>query len=483
MGARGLMKPRESVWRSPVSLAGLRWLTVIVPVVFLAVLDVLRHVTPFEILHTWPASLLTLGLLVGGVAVFSKAVLDQVEAMQDKTVRQNKELAALEEGARHQAEQLRGLHEAGLALAADLSLEAVLQRVVDLARDLAHAQYGALSVLDEGRRIERFITSGITAEERAGVGPPPSGRGLLGLVLEASEPLRTANIADHPSSAGFPPGHPPMSSFLGMPLTYKGRVLGNLYLTNKQGAAEFSEGDAAVLRLFAAQAAVAIENARLHAQVQRMAIEEERQRIAREMHDGMAQVLGYVNVKAGAARRLVDLGRVEEAALELQQLENAAREVYAEVREAILGLRTIVEGGPGLVGVLQGYLERFSEQSGIQAELEADAGDGRVLLLQPEEEVQLIRVVQEALSNVRKHARANRACVRIAIQGNETVLEIEDDGRGFEPGRAHRAAPQFGLQTMRERAEGLGGFFSVESQPGKGTRVTVRIPRKRDQDT
>ena len=460
-----------------VTLRILRWLTVVLPILFLALVDFLRHSPSLEFLQTGPASLVTLALLAGAIALFSRMVLDQVEAMQRRVIEQNKQLSTMGEAAQHQAAQLRALHEASLALASDLSLDAVLQRVVNQARNLAGAQYGALGVVDAENNMQQFITSGISAEDRARLESPPKGRGLLGAVLKANEPLRIRNIAAHPNSVGFPPGHPPMTSFLGVPISYKGHVLGNLYLTNKLDALEFSETDSAVLQLFAAQAAVAIENARLHTQVQHLAIEEERQRIAREMHDGLAQVLGYVNVKAGAARRLVDLGRVSEAGLELQQLENAAREVYAEVREAILGLRTITQGETGLIQVLRGYLQRFGELSNIPVELLIE-GDDAALALRPDAEVQLIRIIQEALSNVRKHAGAQKAYVRLGVEQDVTVLIIEDDGKGFSSDRSSlRGGPQFGLQTMRERAEALGGSFMIDTAPGRGTRIVVRLPR------
>lgn len=475
-----LISPIE---RKGMTLPALRWLTVALPFLFLAILDILRHATPLEFLHTWPASIVPLGLVVGGIALFSKAVLDQVEAAQRRVIQQNQELTTITEAARTQAAHLRGLHNAGLALAADLSLDTVLQRVVDLARELSGARYGALGVFDENKRIQRFITAGITPEERARMGQPPQGLGLLGEVLKTNAPVRVRDISSQPAFIGFPPGHPEMTSFLGVPISYKGQVLGNLYLTNKQDAPEFTEADSTILELFAAQAAVAIENARLHAQVQLLVIEEERQRIAREMHDGLAQILGYVNVKAGAARRLVDLGRVGEAARELQQLEDAAREVYAEVREAILGLRTVLQGENGLIAVLTGYLERFSEQSGIPVDLKLE-GEQAALSPSPEAEVQLIRIIQEALSNVRKHASASKASVCLRATPEGTLLVVEDDGKGFTADRpSPRGGPQFGLQTMRERAEAMGGSFSIDSGPGRGTRVTVQMPRRRIEET
>lgn len=378
-----------------------------------------------------------------------------------------------------QAEQLREVYRAGLALASDLSLDAVLERVVDLARELTGATYGALGVRGPDGDLEQFLTSGISAQEREKIGPLPRGRGLLGEMLTSSEPLRVRNIAEHPGSVGFPPGHPPMASFLGVPVAHRGRILGSIYLTDKRGAEEFSEDDAALLVLFAAQAGLAIENARLYERVQHLAIEQERGRIAREMHDGLAQVLAFVSVKAGAVRRLQEVGKYTEAAAELERLEEAARDAYADVREGVLGLRVMTQQGAGLVAALRTYLEEFSLQSGIGVDLVVESGESEDVL-PPELDVQLIRIVQEALSNVRKHSGATGAEVRFAADPREVVVAIEDNGTGFRADRMGGAGgPRFGLQIMRERAESVGGTFEMQTAPEKGTRVTVRVPRQR----
>ncbi len=459
------------------SLRGLRWVTVLAPLFFLGFIEFVRYTLPFQILRSWPFSLALLALFAVTILLFSRMVLDHVETVQQRLVAQNATLTQLEENARLQAAKLRGLHQASLALVEDLSLDAVLQRVVDLAKGLSQARYGALGVFDDDGNITRFITSGLTNDERVRIGELPKGLGLLGELHKLDNPTLVRDISLHHSAVGFPLGHPRMTSFLGVPLHFKGRLLGNLYLTDKQGAPEFSESDSAIVELFAAVAAVAIENARLHEQVQHLAIEEERQRIAREMHDGLAQILAYVNVKAGAARRLLSLGRAEQAAQELQQLERAAQDVYIEVREAILGLRTMTQGTQGLPVVLQQYLDRFSDLTGVPVDLEftCDVAD---LALSPEAEVQLIRVIQEALSNVRKHARASRTVVRIGVDERCTTLEVMDDGQGFSTDRpAFGQGPHFGLQTMRERVESLDGNFTVSSVVGRGTHITVRLPR------
>jgi nitrate/nitrite-specific signal transduction histidine kinase len=385
-------------------------------------------------------------------------------------------LRRLQRQVRQHRERLYALHEASLSLTAELSQEAVLQKVVDLSRRLVGARYGALGILDEKGQIRSLITSGLSAEERARIGALPQGRGLLGAVLKEGRPIRVADIQKDPRSAGFPPNHPPMKSFLGVPVVFKGRTLGNLYLADKENAPEFTAEDEELLTMFATQAAIAIENARLYEQVQALAVLTERERIAREMHDSLAQVLSYVTTKTQAIREFLKAGRVAEAQVQLQQLEQTAREVYADVREAILGLRTTLGPDQDLFSVLREYLQHFTGQTGIQVELVV-VPQASAFSFDPGAELQLLRIVQEALTNVRKHAEADRAWVRFVADGEWAVVTIEDDGRGFDLARPPRSPwPCFGLQTMRERAEAVGGNLEIESRPGQGTRVTVRIP-------
>jgi GAF domain-containing protein len=164
-----------------------------------------------------------------------------------------------------QSERLRLLVDAGIALSWELSLETLLQRIVDVAGQLTDARYAALGVVDPtGKQLERFLTTGLSAAEREAIGNEPVGRGVLGVLIHDARPLRLANVGDDPHSVGFPPNHPPMHSFLGVPVLLRGRVYGNLYLTEKEGGGEFTEEDEELTRLLAAQAAVAVENARLH---------------------------------------------------------------------------------------------------------------------------------------------------------------------------------------------------------------------------
>ncbi len=206
-----------------------------------------------------------------------------------------------------------------------------------------------------------------------------------------------------------------------------------------------------------------------------LAVTQERGRIAREMHDSLAQVLGYVNTKAQAAQQLLKMRNVELATIEIRQLAEAARSVYADVREDILGLRTSLEPDRCLVDALREYLVSWQEQSQVLVEMIVP--EGITLQLSPSAELQLLRVIQEALANVRKHSGARRALVRFSAAAGWVEVLVEDDGMGFDPAAPARGAfPRFGLATMRERAEAVGGSLDIDSAPGQGCRVTVCVP-------
>ncbi|HUR80167.1 MAG TPA: GAF domain-containing sensor histidine kinase [Thermoanaerobaculia bacterium] len=398
-------------------------------------------------------------LYVAAIIVFAIFIFRYVDQMQERLRRQNVELLAL--------------HTATLDVTAELSLEVVLKRVVEQARSLVGAKYGAVSVVDKDNRIVSFITSGITNEEREKIGPPPVGHGLLGVVLHHGHTLRLEELQRHPQSHGFPAHHPPMHSLLAVPIPCKGPFLGNLYLTEKQQTGVFTPDDEETLNRFALQAALAIDNAHLHEQVADLAVAQERVRIAHEMHDGLAQVLGYVNTKVQAAEMYMKRDKSEEAKAQLRELAGAARQAYSDVRESIVGLRALPGPKRSLAGVLEEYLARWEEMSGVAATLNIDPG----VQLTPSQELQLVRVVQESLTNVRKHARASHARVDIRRDGDRLVALITDDGSGFNAAaRARGEFPQFGLSTMRERAESIGGSLSIDSAPGAGTTVRVELP-------
>lgn len=439
------------------TLKRLRALAIIIPIAGVIALEIGRYMVIGFV--SWEKRLALDLLFVAAIVIFAAVIFRAVDEMQDRLKRQNEELLAL--------------HSAGLDVTADLSLDVVLRKVVEQARSLVGAKYGAVSVIDKDNRIVSFITAGISTEERVAIGPPPVGHGLLGVVLHEGHRLRLEDLMRHPQSHGFPANHPPMHSLLAVPIPCKGPFLGNLYLTEKNVTGIFTGDDEETLVRFALQAALAIDNAHLHEQVADLAIAQERLRIAHEMHDGLAQVLGYVNTKAQAAEMYLKRSMSEEAAGQLRELATSARQAYSDVRESIVGLRTLPGPNRTLEEVLQEYLQQWEEMSHVSTSLRIDPA----VQLRPAQELQLVRIVQESLTNVRKHAKAANASVEIARDGDKLVAVIADDGHGFNAdARARGEFPQFGLSTMRERAESIGGTLVIDSAPGAGTRVRFDLP-------
>jgi signal transduction histidine kinase len=369
----------------------------------------------------------------------------------------------------------RRLIEAGMTLASELSLDAVLQRLVELAVDLTSARYGALGVLaPSGRSIEEFITVGITPEQRAALGDPPTGHGLLGVLISEARPLRIPDINADPRSVGFPPNHPPMKSLLGAPVTGRGTVFGNIYLTDKQDAAAFDEEDERVLVVLATQAAIAIENARLYdetqrrgRELQRLQVLEERDRIGKELHDGVIQSLFAVGMSLqgmAAASGDDDMGLRLDSAVE--DVDHAIR----DLRNYIFGLRPGILADRQLDQALKEMASEFGSRSGVVTVVEVDGEAASELSSRASDVVQLVR---EALSNVGRHGAAATCRVSLRRADVGLLLEIDDDGRGFD---VNMTSWGMGLRNLRERVESLGGTLQVESTPGEGTTVRASFP-------
>jgi signal transduction histidine kinase len=532
------------------------------------------------------------------------------------------------------------LLQAGMVLASELSLPAVLQSIVELAVELTEAHYGAVGVLGSGEdRIAEFITTGISDEARALIGHIPQGHGVLGQLIDDPRPLRLPKVSDHPSSSGFPANHPPMTTFLGAPVMGRGQVFGNIYLTEKSGDVEFTREDEDALVILAAQAGVAVANARIHEESERrrrsleavselseriisgedtarvlvtvaanarelvhadlamivgrppgaaipavmvadghaaeqlrgmtvpadgsisgevmrtgrpMVVEEalghphayeplvtagdmgpsifvplrlhgqvfgtllvanrrlgrafsgddvalvqtfanqasvalenasakedrerlslldERERIGRELHDGVIQSLFAVGMSlqgiALASQEHETHRRLDGA---VEELDRAIR----DLRNYIFGLRPIILADHHLDAALQELVQVFSESSGVVTIAEVEVGAALALAKVSADVIQLVR---EALSNVRRHARASTCRVSLRLEGESAILEIDDDGRGFDPGAARKG---LGLDNLRQRAQGLGGEGKIESVPGEGTLVSIRLSVKAD---
>jgi signal transduction histidine kinase len=357
-----------------------------------------------------------------------------------------------------------------MALASEISVDALLQRIVELAVELTNARYGALGVLTpDGRSIEEFITVGITAEERAAIGDPPTGHGLLGTLIRDARPLRIPDISADAHSVGFPPNHPPMRSLLGAPITGRGRVFGNIYLTDKRDADAFDEEDERILIVLATQAAVAVENARLHdeterrgRELQRLQILEERERIGKELHDGVIQSLFAVGMHLQALSTASGEGDTERRlASAVEDIDGAIR----DLRNYIFGLRPGILADRQLDQAITDLASDFGARSSVVTVVDVDAEVASALSsLAPD----IVQFVRESLSNVGRHGAATTCRVSLRRVGSDLVLEIDDDGRGFD---VETTTLGMGLRNLEERVGVLGGSFQVTSTPGDGTTV------------
>lgn len=354
------------------------------------------------------------------------------------------------------------------------SVDDALQIIVDGVRPLVAAKYAALGIVDDAGRIERFITSGIDDEARRRIGALPEGHGLLGLIIREKRSFRITDINVDPRRYGFPPNHPPMTSFLGVPITIKGTPLGRLYLTDKIGSDRFSEEDESLVATFALHAGIAMENARLHEQLQRLAVVDERERISKDLHDGIIQNMYAVGLSLEDVPELMDEDKAA-AAARVEQAIDAIHLSIQDVRNFIFALRPeLLEGASLLVG-LASLVEEYRHNMIVDLELRLPDD-----VVEPPEEVtgHLLAIVSASLSNVARHSRATRASVELMAPADGAPLElrIEDNGVGFDPARVVKLGHQ-GLANTRERASKIGGAVTLDSQPGAGTRVLVRVPK------
>jgi len=377
-----------------------------------------------------------------------------------------------------QAGVVDALDVATRAIATLQSVDEVLQVIVDQVRPLVGARYAALGIVHPGGVIERFITSGIDHKTRAHIGALPRGRGLLGLIIRENSSFRIPDIAVDPRRAGFPPNHPPMHTFLGVPVTVKGRSVGNLYLTEKAGGAEFSDDDQRVVETFALHAGIAIENARLLEQVERLAIVDERERISRDLHDGIIQSIYAVGLSLEDVPELIheDPDEVE------RRVERAIDSLHLAIRDIrnfIFGLQPELLAGTTLLEGLGAVIEEFRHNSIIDVELQVGPIDAEP---DPVVTAHLLGIVNEALSNVARHSGASRAMVWVRTDEEGTLrLMIQDNGHGFDPSTSTSLGHQ-GLVNIRSRIGSIGATIDLASDRS-GTTIEIRRPADDRPDT
>lgn len=367
------------------------------------------------------------------------------------------------------------MSDAILAIAAERRIDRVLPQLVAHARELVDARYAAIGIPEEGGDgFSDFIYAGMSEELVAEIGPLPRRHGLLAAMLGDTAPYRTSDIRQDPRFRWWPDAHPRMASFLGVPIVAKGEVIGAFYLTDKEGAATFTSEDQATIEMLAAHAAVAIENARLHERSREAHVVEERNRLARELHDSVSQMLFSIALTSEAIAEGGDRDP-EERGRQLANLRDLAREAHQEMRALIFELRPADLEADGLLATLEKHIDVLRRASGLRIELRNDGYEPQPTGV----ETEVFRVVQQALDNAVKHAAAERIDVRLSARADVLLATIADDGAGFNANDPRIRARRLGITSMEERAERLGGRLEIDSAPGRGTTIALRVPDDR----
>jgi len=365
--------------------------------------------------------------------------------------------------------KLRRVLEATLLLEAELDLSTLLRHFIEEARSMTGARYGAIGVLNDDRTgLAEFITVGLDPDEEERIGPRPAGRGVLGLLITDPHPVRLADLSSHPDSYGFPPNHPRMNSFLGVPVKGRGEVYGNLYLTDKIGWSEFTSDDEALVGALALGAGIGIENARLHARIQKAAVYEDRDRMARDLHDNVIQRLFAAGL---SLQSMVVTAAAAEIADRLEM-------VIADLDETIRQVRsTIYELGSAEIdqGVRAGVLSLVRDLASVVGFVVRVTFDGAVeTLISAQLADHLLAVVREAVTNIGRHAHATEASVSVSVNDGLCRLQVTDNGCGLDGSAGGEGG--LGLVNLRRRAEKLHGQFATETPESGGTKLIWQVP-------
>lgn len=444
----------------------LRWMSVILPVLFLTTLTVVTDFIAVGRIQ-WGELAAVFGLASVGSVLFSNWVFGQIEIREKES--------------RKRAAQLEALNLSGLSLITELDLTSVLQKVVDLSKDLVSARYGALGVLNEsGTGFQQFITSGMNEEQVKVIGHPPRGLGIFRYLIDEGRPLILEDLTQHEESYGFPEHHPEMRSLIGVPIKMQDRVIGNLYLTEKMDpfspALEehltFDQSDLRILDLFATQAAIAIENARLYRQVQQLAVLEERQRFGMDLHDGVIQSIYAVGLMLESIQRKVEtdpeaaVEGIEDAILSLNTAIRDIRNYILDLRPQHFQGRDIVQGLEELARALRAntFMDVIVEISDVEPEW-----------ISAEKTVEILHIAQEALANVQRHAQASEVNITMGFHAGHLRLYIYDNGISITPPDL-RGARGNGLINMQERASSLDGEIIIGPRLEGGTEVDLSVP-------
>lgn len=362
-------------------------------------------------------------------------------------------------------ERLSGLISAAAAVVGEVDLDRVLRTLVTEARAATGAEYAAIGVLGSHGILSDFIYEGMDQQTAVDIGSLPQGRGVLGTVVREKSTIVLDDIAGHPDSYGFPDNHPPMKSFLGVPVRAGNKVFGNLYLTDKPGG--FNDDDVALVEALAYIAGSAVSTARLRERLKAMAIVEDRDRIARDLHDSVIQDLFAIGLSLqGLSERVGEESTSQILNLAVDQLHGTVE----ALRKYIYELRAVDEFREGLSSRLEDLTERMANAypTTIHLDIEGPVDD-----VDPRTAEELLKLVTEAVSNALRHSRADDVTISASRDVGGVAIVISDDGSGFDPDTIEAG---MGLLNMRERVQRLGGTFEIDTVPGTGTNVSIRLP-------
>ncbi len=422
-----------------------RWLAVLLPASVVGMIELLSDTVLDPYLPFFLDTILVTVVVAVLAAIFAHGTFGQIDRLTVSIEARNAEAEA-------RAMTASALHSVSLAIASLADLEAILQATVDSARKLLGADLGLLVLTGpDGKPVLRSTSGPESAFDRSG------GRAGddMGRFLRSERQLAT----------------------LAAPLRRGGSTIGTLAVAG-QAAPSHDVSDIETLSSLANQAAIAIENDRLAAELRKLAVRNERERIAGEIHDGLAQVLGYVNTKSQAVEGLLEAGRLDQARVQMAELSAAARSIYVDVREAIQGLTAPVGTEVDLGTEVRDYAGRFGEAAKLAVSVRVEPRLESATLV-PTVRDEVLGIMREALTNIRKHAAAHRVAVSLGIREGRLVVSIADDGRGFDADRVEDGPtdwPHYGMTTMRRRAAAIDAQIAWTSAPDAGTTVELVVP-------
>ena len=366
--------------------------------------------------------------------------------------------------------RLHALIDAILLIETDVNLTSLLSHIVRTASELVNATYGAIGVLTPaGDELNEFITYGIDDETRAAIGPIPHGRGLLGVVIREGHPVRVDHLSADSHTVGFPANHPPMDRFLGAPIaTRDGHIWGNLYVTEPRHGGAFTRDDEVLLATFGRAAGLVIDQANLRQHLAELALTEERERLARDLHDSVIQRLFAVGL---GLQLSLTKAMDPEVRSRINSTLDELNETIHDIRTTIFDIDRERSTEESLRDRVAQMVNEVNERLGVNGELRWELIDE--LPVSAHVAHHTVQAIREMLSNVVRHSEASH--IVVTVTGDERLLRVRvsDDGVGLSNKVSHGR----GLRNIRSRAEDLDGVCIVESSPGQGTTITWDVKR------